>query len=119
MSCKSLCNVLQCLGDETPLCDFAVQLLLRQFAGQYTNIQLVNTVHMKNLQSWKLICRLLKLFRNFAPSPPYNVELRPGNQRCEQHCAGGGGGGPIAFHRGCLHRIIVQRLYQIVRQYIL
>ena len=26
MSCKSLCNVLQCLGEETPLCDFAVQL---------------------------------------------------------------------------------------------
>ncbi len=68
-----------------------------------------------SVQSWKLICRLLKLFRNFAPPPPYNVELWPGNQRCEQHCAGGGGGGPIAFHRGCLHRIIVQRLYQIVR----
>ncbi len=26
MSCRSLCNVLQCLGDETPLCDFVIQL---------------------------------------------------------------------------------------------
>ncbi len=26
MSCRSLCNVLQCLGDETPSCDFAIQL---------------------------------------------------------------------------------------------
>ena len=30
------------------------------------------------------------------------------HQRCEQHCAGGGGGGTISFHHGCLHRTIVQ-----------
>ncbi len=39
------------------------------------------------IQSWKLIRRLLKLFPNFTP---YNVELWPCNQRCVQHCAGGG-----------------------------
>ncbi len=26
MSCTSLCNVLQCFGEETSFCDFAVQL---------------------------------------------------------------------------------------------
>ncbi len=26
MSCTSLCNVLQCFGEKTPFCDFAVQL---------------------------------------------------------------------------------------------
>ena len=26
MSCTSLCNALQCFGEKTPFCDFAVQL---------------------------------------------------------------------------------------------
>ena len=47
--------------------------------------------------------------------PPYNVELWPCIQRCGQHCAGRGGGGTISFHYGCLHKIIIKWLYQIVR----
>ncbi len=50
MSCRSLCNVLQCLGDETPLCDFAIQLCVSTiYWTVHITYSKINTVRMKNL----------------------------------------------------------------------
>ncbi len=68
MSCKSLCNVLQCLGDETPLCDFAVQLCVsticwtvhKHTVSKYCTYEESTCIH-ENRDS-KTVLTLLKCF---------------------------------------------------------
>ncbi len=63
MSCRSLCNVLQCLGDETALCDFAIQLCVSTIywtVNKYCTYEESTCIH-GNSDS-KTVLMLLKCF---------------------------------------------------------
>ena len=56
MSCRSLCNALQCLGDETQLCDFCYSIMCSDNLLDSTHKHTVNkycTYEESILYTWE------------------------------------------------------------------